>query len=539
MSASCPQCGYNGQDHLPLSFEAADLSMSRMDELLKSNTPPLPAEHVQLESAIGKGHEFLAGLQERIVQARASLEDLLDEERRVGRTVELYKIIERPILRVPEDVVREIFLTSLATEEEGTDTLSRQFVPLVLSQVCRDWRSIALSTSRLWSSIKLDFDLYHDEMACQYLLQMYLLRSATHDITLFIHSMRDISSCHLIPAILLSAPRWTNLSVSIPYHSLHTFSAARGSLHRLNRLSIQFIGDVPDLPVGLAEPVFDAFEYAPLLRSFSLKGAYEGSKQISLPWSQITEYAGDEGTTSFADILKLAPRMESASLRLKKLWPHEVHNFPLIHEHTHKRLRILHVYEFEDDFHSPVSPEACITHLLSHIAFPALESLNMTYAHQWTRMPFFSPGSVPANLKSISIDAIHIPQYDIIELLDTTASISSLSVAYSLTAAEDQNEGNPHYIHKDRLLLYLNANIIPNAVPRLTSLAIRFLNEEPYLATSFVDMVQSRRNATPTHAALQTLRLSVPFVTPPHDPDVATRWKDLCDEGFVTYGVEG
>ncbi|PBK65303.1 hypothetical protein ARMSODRAFT_441090 [Armillaria solidipes] len=260
MSASCLQCGYNGQDHLPLSFETADLSVSRMDELLKSNTSPLPAERVQLESAIGKGHGFLAGLQERIVQARASLEELLNEERRVERTIECYKIIVRPICRIPEDVVREIFLTCLDTEEEEVDTLSGKFAPLFLSQVCRGWRSIALSTSRLWSSIRLDFDLYRDELACQYLLQTYILRSATHDITLSIHSTRDISKSHLMPVLFLSAPRWTNLSTSIPYNSLFAFSAARGSLHRLNRLSIQFIGDVPGLPVGLAKPIFDAFE---------------------------------------------------------------------------------------------------------------------------------------------------------------------------------------------------------------------------------------------------------------------------------------
>ncbi|PBK65311.1 hypothetical protein ARMSODRAFT_892071, partial [Armillaria solidipes] len=122
-----------------------------MDELLKSNTPPLPAEHVQLESAIGKGQECLDGLEERIAQAWATLEVLFDERRRVKRTIESYRTIVRPILRVPEDIVREVFLTCLAISGNVVDTLSEwQFAPLVLSQVCRDWRSIALSTSRLW-----------------------------------------------------------------------------------------------------------------------------------------------------------------------------------------------------------------------------------------------------------------------------------------------------------------------------------------------------------------------------------------------------
>ncbi|KAK0218458.1 hypothetical protein EDD85DRAFT_354472 [Armillaria nabsnona] len=186
------------------------------------------------------------------------------------------------------------------------DTSSWHFAPLFLSQVCRDWRSIGLSTSRLWSSIKPDFGLYRNELACQYLLQTYLLRSATHDITLSIHSKRDISKNHLIPVLLLSAPRWTNLSITIPYNSLFAFSSVRGSLHRLTRLSVEFIGDIPALPVGSAKPIFDAFEYAPLLRSFSLKGAYGAIQLIDVPWSQLTEYAGYDLTSSFIDILELA-----------------------------------------------------------------------------------------------------------------------------------------------------------------------------------------------------------------------------------------
>ncbi|KAK0429847.1 hypothetical protein EV421DRAFT_1863863 [Armillaria borealis] len=150
---------------------------------------------------------------------------------------------------------------------KGKDTPDKISAPLILSQVCRDWRATALSTSRLWSSIKLDFDLYRDTMACQYLLQMYLQRSAMHDIVLSLHSKREISRSHLIPVLLLSAPRWTSVSRSISYRSLHTFSAARGTLHRLKRLSVMFIGDAPVLPqpdffAELPKPIFDAcYEY--------------------------------------------------------------------------------------------------------------------------------------------------------------------------------------------------------------------------------------------------------------------------------------
>ncbi|KAK0436214.1 hypothetical protein EV421DRAFT_1130809 [Armillaria borealis] len=534
MSSSFPQCGYNGQDRLPLSFEAANLTASRMDELLKSNNPPLQAERVQLESVIGDGHGLLAGLQERIAQTRAALEVLLDEERRVERTIESCKTIVRPIRRIPEDIVREIFLTCFGIEGEGKDSLDRNFAPLILSQVCRDWRSIALSTSRLWSSIRLDFDQYRNELACQYLLQTYLLRSAAHDITLSIHSTRDISKSHLIPALLLSAPRWTNLSMTFPYNSLFAFSAARGSLHRLNRLSIQFIGDVPGLPVGLAKPIFDAFEYAPLLRSFSLKGAYRAIQQINVPWSQLTDYAGHDLTSSYIDILKHAPDMESASLQCDE---DSEDDYGVVRPSTHQCLRVLHVHEVEETPDSFVPSEGGIIRVLSHIEVPTLESLSMTYAHPFIQLPTSLRGSTAGNLKSLSIAAPFLisagVQADLISLLKTTASLSSLSVPYALVPAED------HFDLENELLLYLNANINPDAVPRLTSLVIRLTNAVPHLLPSFVDMVQSRRHVTPTRAALQTLHLSVPLAIPLGlDPDVAARWKELCDEGLVMYGME-
>ncbi len=529
MSASCPRCGYNRQDNLPLSFEVANLTASRMDELLKSNTPPLPGEHVQLESAIAKGQECLGGLEERIAQAYATLDVLLNEKRRVERTIESYRTIVRPILRVPEEIIREVLLACLATSWKVTDTLSKQFAPLHLSQVCRDWRSIALSTSQLWSSITPDFDLYDNELPCHYLLQTYLLRSAMHDITLSIYSTMEISDSHLIPVLLLSAPRWTDLSISIPYDSLHAFSAVRGSLHRLKRLSIEFIDDdIPELPDALAKPIFDAFEYAPLLRSVSIEGAPDATKQINLPWSQLTDYVGNDWTTSYIDVLKLAPAMVWISLRCDE----DSVVDEAVPPSSHQRLRRLHVHEVEEILDSDIVPEGGIIHFLSHMEFPALGYLTMTYKHPLVRIPTSLRGSTACSLQVLIIDALFPitveAQADLVALLKTTASLSRFQLSCPSLSAIDQN---------DEIFLGLNANTNPDIVPKLTTLAFRFTNEEPYVSPSFVDMVQSRRprQAASTRVVLQTLQLWVPAIIPPVDPDVAARWKDLCDEGFVVY----
>ncbi|KAK0185290.1 hypothetical protein F5146DRAFT_1072281 [Armillaria mellea] len=524
----CPRCGYNEQGS-PFQFRSIELTGSRLFELLNSNFQPLRTKHLQLESFIGEGHGFLANLRERVGQARAVLSELLEEEKRVQDMVESCQTIVSPIRRIPEDIVREIFLACWETEREKKDSLNGKFVPIILSKVCRGWRIIALSTSQLWSTIGLDFDLYHnDSMECQYLLQMFHLRSASHDITLSIHSNRDISKNHLIPVLLMSAPRWTSVSLSIPYLSLHAFSAARGYLNRLKYLHVDVIHGTIRMRTPLSKPVFDAFEYAPLLRSFSLNGMFNVVQQINLPWLQLTGYTGQDWTSTYLELFKLAPDMEAATLQCADDSEEDI-PLPSLHS-SHRLLRALHIHEDDD---SVAVPEGGIVRFLSHVEFPALEALTMEYTHPDIRVPSYLYGSTAGSLKSLAIDTsfciIAEAQADLLVLLKTTPLLSRLSVSCQCMRERNDSEG---------IFLGLNANINSSLLPCLTSLEIWFINAEPYLEPSFVEMVQSRRHPAPTRGALETLLLSSPLAIISTDNETNVRWKDMCDGGLVTYGCE-
>ncbi|KAK0436231.1 hypothetical protein EV421DRAFT_1131537 [Armillaria borealis] len=513
----------------PLQFRSIELADSRVFELRKSNDPPLKTEHLQLESFIDEGRGFLATLQERVSHARAALDELLEEEKRVQDMIESCKTIVSPIRRIPEDIVREISLVSWETDEERKDSLNANFAPFVLSQVCREWRKFVLSMSRLWSTIRLDFNSNrHDSMARQYLLQTYLLRSATHDITLSIYSKREISQSHLIPILLLSAPRWTDVFISIPQNSMHTFSAVRGCLHRLNRLHVEYTNGIFVVRAPFSKPKFDAFEYAPLLRSFSINGVCNGVKQMYLPWPQLTTYTAHDWTSTYLDIFKLAPDMKTATLQCDDDSEDDV-PLPTTYS-SHQRLRVLYLREVDE---SDVVSEGGTVRFLSHVEFPVLESLSMSYAHTRIRIPSFLCGSTAGTLKSLIIDALFaIPveaQVDLLCLLKTTPLLSRLSISCRSVPEGNENNG---------LLLELNANANPGLLPCLTSLEFCFINTNPYLDPSFVDMVQSRRYLAPARVALETLRLSVPFVFLSANNEINVRWKDMCDEGLVTYGVD-
>ncbi|KAK0450494.1 uncharacterized protein EV420DRAFT_1312215 [Desarmillaria tabescens] len=435
-----------------------------------------------LESVIGDGHAFLSRIMERITQTRAALEELLDEERRVERLIQSCKTVISPIRNIPEDIVREIFVACLDIDKpERKDSLDRNSPPLALSRVCRDWRSIALSTSQLWSFLSLDFDRYRNEVACLYLLQMYILRSGMHDITLSLRSTEGLSAKNpLIPILFSSAPRWIDLHIAIPYLALHAFSPVRGSLYCLTRLRVEFMNEPPMPLAAHSKPIFNAFEYAPLLCSMSINTVCSAVEQLSLPWPQLTQFTGNDWTSTYIDILQLAPDMGSMSLQCD-----DDRDFDIVLPSLpfrHHGLRRLHVHEEVESPSSDILSEGGIVHVLSHIEFPALQTLSMAYQHPDIRIP---SSLHLGNLSSLSIDASFIiptgAQANLLSLLRTTPSLTHLSMSMSMAPEEDA------------ILLGLNFRINPDVVPGLKSLAFRFINRYPGLSSVFVDMVESRR----------------------------------------------
>ncbi|PPR02633.1 hypothetical protein CVT24_002118 [Panaeolus cyanescens] len=85
-----------------------------------------------------------------LVLARVKLQrDALAENMRS------YSPILSPIRRIPPDVLGEIFYQCLSTHRNPIMHSSE--APLLLTRVCRSWRSIAYSTPKLWSRLYMPF----------------------------------------------------------------------------------------------------------------------------------------------------------------------------------------------------------------------------------------------------------------------------------------------------------------------------------------------------------------------------------------------
>ncbi|KAJ7771654.1 hypothetical protein B0H16DRAFT_1771622 [Mycena metata] len=125
-------------------------------------------------SEISAIREFTRDVETEIVQKKYAIDRLLCEVAELRRRAEQHKSIIALIRRVPAEILAEIFLQLAAIEAEidGSSTyytrdgelFQRQYMvrpssrraPLIFGGVSRGWRSVSLSTPRLWNSISLD-----------------------------------------------------------------------------------------------------------------------------------------------------------------------------------------------------------------------------------------------------------------------------------------------------------------------------------------------------------------------------------------------
>ncbi|PBK91919.1 hypothetical protein ARMGADRAFT_993933, partial [Armillaria gallica] len=145
----CPQCGFAPSDRpLPNGISAA-----RLQDFFACNDAPVGAERTDLEAVVREGERYLAHLQQRISLTRNTLESLLEEQNRAVKHISDSKSVLNPVRRDFEPYLS--FVDGVAETLALLDSLNIKNPPWNLSYVTSQWRQAALTTPRLWSSIRL------------------------------------------------------------------------------------------------------------------------------------------------------------------------------------------------------------------------------------------------------------------------------------------------------------------------------------------------------------------------------------------------
>ncbi|KAJ7211560.1 hypothetical protein GGX14DRAFT_329134, partial [Mycena pura] len=94
----------------------------------------------------------LARLDAEILRFRAHAEEYITalEQQRRAVSESLARVVY-PVLTLPNEITSRIFVQCLP--DHGRVRPSPRSVPLLVAQVCRRWREVALATCKLWSSI--------------------------------------------------------------------------------------------------------------------------------------------------------------------------------------------------------------------------------------------------------------------------------------------------------------------------------------------------------------------------------------------------
>ncbi|KAJ3574222.1 hypothetical protein NP233_g1906 [Leucocoprinus birnbaumii] len=208
--------------------------------LYTNSSPSTASEGSEIQSYIQQTNKAIAQLNWEIGRTNAILEMLVLEREKLVDLVEEHKALLSPWRRMPTDILGHIFrkcekgaispsTSSDACVPEVPDPFEPTSGPLLLSQVCKQWRTQALHMPELWSNIRIRIGRGElQESRRLPLIHAWLERSANHPLTVCMVERSPRSpvytsdSRNLAVGMLLgTARRWKRLYLALHSQTPH------------------------------------------------------------------------------------------------------------------------------------------------------------------------------------------------------------------------------------------------------------------------------------------------------------------------------
>lgn len=224
-----------------------------------SNWPPDHAQLGDLRLYLSSREEHVSHLAVRASVLQSELKACELEKSRAEDDIAEIKQLLNPIRRVPNDILRQIFLTSIQRAHshfyEPATSLDRRGPPWTLTGVCSNWRTVVISDPLLWSTMSVVIPprvhpphVEHCNDACRRCVQSLIMQLSRTE-----KNMLDVSitvsygypggcskASTILTAMLIStAARWKTLTLRLssplPRRDL-LWSSIKLSLTSLTRL---------------------------------------------------------------------------------------------------------------------------------------------------------------------------------------------------------------------------------------------------------------------------------------------------------------
>ncbi|KAF7290322.1 hypothetical protein HMN09_01290200 [Mycena chlorophos] len=223
------------------------------------------------------------------------------------------------VMRLPPELLSEIFVSYSTLEEVWPMHGLRS--PLALGLVCTHWRSVAISTSQLWTSLHISCaDRCPDDIEA--LLALWLARSGAAPLSFCFQSAflstsgyldlgddgydgrwtKSILDEALFNAVLAHSERWSSAIIATP---LSYFArVGERALPLLESIDIRSTQDAKRHEQFMNITAATAPQLHHM--SFSIRVAVES---VELPWAQLTHLAAYLLPEEVHDVFRLAPNL--------------------------------------------------------------------------------------------------------------------------------------------------------------------------------------------------------------------------------------
>ncbi|KAF8635354.1 hypothetical protein AX17_003938 [Amanita inopinata Kibby_2008] len=233
----------------------------------------------------------------------ATMDQLHEQQQTLSRNLTYYKAAVAPHKRLPDDVLREIFIAcarSRGTVQFPLCVNGRHIPQLTLSHVCSTWRRVALSTGELWGNVNITYPWNKNTWDA---IETWFRRAGRSPVTL------ELSTLYSDPTAdfqkLFSCARITHLNLMITI----------GQLVKLSVLPDDVLPDVEVIRLRLAVDVIPPLRRLPsflrltqFFHCYSLRSDIRG---LTLPWSQMRYFDIHMSTISVIQCLDLLRQMVS------------------------------------------------------------------------------------------------------------------------------------------------------------------------------------------------------------------------------------
>ncbi|KAJ7165456.1 hypothetical protein C8R43DRAFT_1104111 [Mycena crocata] len=232
-----------GWSDLLLTTTAKELERSQDSRVVPNGYVPTQSETKGIQTD-------LDSLSKELARLDSLIRDLSVQRDKIKEVIGFNCALISPVRRLPDDVLREVFLACLPSHRNAV--MSTREAPLLLCRVCSTWRVLALATPPIWASLHLHLGFVLQSEARALAAAQWLARSAACALSLSIAGAHPPSDGflellpmsgipnpgqHILGALVQSTARWRDVTVNhISDTYLKEFRAASTPLLQVVRV---------------------------------------------------------------------------------------------------------------------------------------------------------------------------------------------------------------------------------------------------------------------------------------------------------------